>query len=372
MTTSQPDLSPEFCRQRQQRVCRLLHQYSADQAVFVSPETIQYLTGFRTHRLMHAAVALSADGDCLLASPVEVSETVAADRVVTFPAQRLATLRQDQPEAALRALFDVLPPATALRIGSEFSAGGLHLQKCCDTRSDSLIDLDAELWRLRRCKDPDELAMIHKAISCTEAMYAAARDLIRPGVTELDVFCHLHAVAVQTAGEPLTALGNDFQCGSPGGPPRNRAAAAGELFILDLGPCYRGYCADNCRTVAVKRQITDQQFLAWETIVSVLDDVEKSARPGIACRDLFRHAKETLNAFCPDGFSHHLGHGIGLYPHEAPHLNPAWDDVLETGDVFTVEPGLYHESLRAGIRLEQNYRVVPDGVERMTNFPLEL
>ncbi|MDA1014471.1 MAG: aminopeptidase P family N-terminal domain-containing protein [Planctomycetota bacterium] len=33
--------------------------------------------------------------------------------------------------------------------------------------------------------------------------------------------------------------------------PRSRPAGDGELFILDLGPAYRGYYADNCRTIAV-------------------------------------------------------------------------------------------------------------------------
>ena len=79
-----------------------------------------------------------------------------------------------------------------------------------------------------------------------------------------------------------------------------------------------------------------------------------------------------LDEYRPDAFSHHLGHGFGLYPHTAPHLNPHWDDTFEEGDTFTAEPGLYAEELRAGIRLEQNYIVTSDGVEKMTNFSLEM
>ena len=59
-------------------------------------------------------------------------------------------------------------------------------------------------------------------------------------------------------------------------------------------------------------------------------------------------------------------------PVMAPHLNPHWDDTFETGDTFTAEPGLYAGDLQAGIRLEQNYVVTADGVERLTNFSLEL
>jgi Xaa-Pro dipeptidase len=71
-------------------------------------------------------------------------------------------------------------------------------------------------------------------------------------------------------------------------------------------------------------------------------------------------------------FNHHLGHGVGLAPQEGPHLNPRWDDVFEVGDFFAVEPGLYHEDLRFGVRLEENYLVTADGVEKLTDYPLEL
>ena len=63
---------------------------------------------------------------------------------------------------------------------------------------------------------------------------------------------------------------------------------------------------------------------------------------------------------------------MGLSAHEAPHLNPRWDDVFEAGDVFTVEPGLYAPSLRAGLRLENLYVLGPDGVENLIRTPLEL
>ena len=54
----------------------------------------------------------------------------------------------------------------------------------------------------------------------------------------------MHRAAVLACGEPIGPFGNDFQCGTPGGPPRTRPAQAGELWILDLGIEYRGYFSD--------------------------------------------------------------------------------------------------------------------------------
>lgn len=365
---------PDWCRRRQNRLCRHMAAKGWERTVLISHENIQYLTGFRPHRLMQAALCLSADGTCTLAAPNSEPDGIAADHVVTFAAQWHCTLRQDQTQAALDVLRDVIPPARADRTAVECSMSGQHVSRLIDGSTDRIQDVEPVLRKLRRSKDPDELNMIRRAIDCTAAMYQAAREVIAPGISELTVFNTLQAAAVDAAGEPLTALGNDFQCNSPGGPPRPRAAQAGELFILDLGPCYRGYYADNCRTIAVDGNPTDEQQAAWEAVVGVLDAVESVVRPGVSCRELFRQAREMLDEYAPGAFFHHLGHGFGLFPHETPHLNPhpGWDDVFQTGDTFTAEPGLYTPALKAGIRLEQNYLVTEDGVERLTDFPLEL
>ncbi|MEC9094744.1 MAG: M24 family metallopeptidase, partial [Planctomycetota bacterium] len=130
--------------------------------------------------------------------------------------------------------------------------------------------------------------------------------------------------------------------------------------------------ADNCRTFAVTEPDAFQQ-LAWESLMNVFEYVESNVKPGKNCRELFAEVQAILDD-CPVGqFDHHLGHGIGLFPHEAPHLNPTWDDCFEFGDVFTAEPGLYApDQLRAGMRIENNYVVTDTGVRNLTPFAMEL
>ena len=53
-------------------------------------------------------------------------------------------------------------------------------------------------------------------------------------------------------------------------------------------------------------------------------------------------------------------------------MNPRWEDILADGDFIAVEPGLYHDELRTGVRLEQNYLVTARGVQLMSDWPLEL
>ena len=179
-------------------------------------------------------------------------------------------------------------PAGSGKIGIEFSTGGSDAVEILQEEArGNTVDLEPSIWQLRRQKDEDEFALISRAIDCTHAMYQRAREIIQPGITELEVFNQLQAAAVEVADEPLTDIGNDFQCNSPGGPPRNRAAKAGELFILDLGPAYRGYYADNCRTFAVDRQPTDEQLKAWNVIVAVLEMVEQTVHPASVAGNCF-------------------------------------------------------------------------------------
>ncbi len=333
-------------------------------------EHVQWLAGPRFAWLFQPAALLTAAGRLYMVAPRKWQGEAAADEVIKYDAQWHSTLRNDQRAESTRVLFAAMAgEAAPRRVGVEFSSFTRHASLAENVE---LFDIEPELYRQRRRKDPDELARLRRAIDATGRMYATAREILRPGLSEIDMFCALQTAAVRELGELLTGTGNDYQCGSRGGAPRQgRTAEAGELYILDLGPAFRGYFADNCRTLAVSEP-TDVQREAWSWVVRALEHVERSVRPGKRAQELFHEVQQLLDQAPCGVFNHHLGHGIGLYPHEAPHLNPHWDDTFEVGDVFTAEPGLYAPELRNGIRLENDYLVTETGVERLSNFPLDL
>ncbi len=166
-------LDLEYCRGRQQRLLAVMQRLDVERAVLFQPEHVQYFTGFRPGGLLHAAVSLDADGHCLLVAPNNVPEHAAADDVLTFEAQWHCTLRQDQREAIAAILQYCLEWAACC------AAGGCGVLQCGPPSGSAvcrrqILDVEPELWGLRRAKDPDELAMIRRAIACTEAMYARA------------------------------------------------------------------------------------------------------------------------------------------------------------------------------------------------------
>jgi len=358
----------EACRGRQARLLAEMQRLGMDLVILTRGESVQWLTGVYVGPLFAPVATIDDSGKVTLALPErKASLPAAADLLVPYQAKWHSTLRDDQRAASTTALLDALT-VRPKRVGGEWSClGPRWLEAFGD-----IEEIGPTMFELRRRKEPDELRMMQRANEANRAMYAAAREMIRPGVNELDVYNRLQAVAVSKLGESLTYFGQDFRCNARGGPPRDRQAQAGELYILDLGVGFRGYYSDNARTIAVDGQPTEAQQQAWQRIADVFPLVESAIRPGASCRQLFEQVQAVLDDCQPWVFNHHLGHGVGLAPHEGPHLNPHWDDHFQPGDFLAVEPGLYHEQLRHGIRLEQNYLVTDTGVELLTDYPLEL
>jgi len=357
------------CRGRQRRLLESLDQLEVDLVVLTRRESVQWLTGAFVRPPFEPIAALSRDGHVTLVVPEhQAGEAAAVDEVVSYEGKLHSTMRDDQ-RAASSAMLQAKVAKQSNRIACEFEAFAPDVLL---EWSVPLVQVDAILFELRRHKDADELRMLAKANEANRAMYARAREIVRPGLNELDLYAEMYNVAVKSLGEAPTYFGQDFRFCHGGGPARNRAAAAGELLILDLGVGFRGYHSDNARTICVDGQPTTEQQAAWQAVSVVFKLMEEEARPGKSCRELYESAHKLLNADARWSFNHHLGHGVGLAPHEGPHLNPRWDDVLAEGDFIAVEPGVYSESLRAGVRLEQNYYITAPGAQLMTDWPLGL
>ncbi|HCK41924.1 MAG TPA: aminopeptidase P family protein [Planctomycetaceae bacterium] len=356
------------CRSRQARLAGEMQKRGWELVVLTRKESVQWLTGAHVSPFLAPAAAMDIDGKVTLVLPSRsLALVTAADEVVPYEEKWHSTMRDEQRAASDEVLLSSLPKSTS-RVGGEWSVLGPRLL----AQFGHVDDVEPLMFRLRRRKDDDELLMLRRANDANRAMYEHAREIIEPGINELDVYSRLQAVAVRELGEALTYFGQDFRANSKGGLPRDRQAQAGELYILDLGVGFRGYYSDNARTIAVDGHPTKPQLLAWQRLVEVFSIVESEVRPGVSCKAIFKQVQTLLDQNSPWVFGHHLGHGVGLAPHEGPHLNPYWDDYFAEGDFFTVEPGLYHEELSYGIRLEENYLVTANGVQKMTEYPLML
>ena len=227
---------------------------------------------------------------------------------------------------------------------------------------------------LRRQKLPDEIALLRKCMAACDAGHAAAFDAVQPGATELDVYLAIQKAAQKTAGCACVVYG-DFRATNAevhkaGGLPTNYTLKEGDLFIADYSVVLHGYRSDFTNTIAVGSPSPDQvrQFEACRDAIAAAESVINS---GADARSIYEAASNVFKDRGYPALAHHCGHGLGMEHLEPPILVPESTDQLLTGDVITVEPGLYVEGV-GGMRFEHNYLVREDGSERLSNHTIGL
>jgi Xaa-Pro aminopeptidase len=367
------------CRQRQHRLLQAMERAGWDSFLTANYRTVYYFTGVLTAAETPAFFALNRDGGSILitSSQAEAAadhrialETYSIQRTLTHPWRDTAYLLQDYLASR--------PGWGARNAGVELGTFPAVLLDVVETISPQMASHDANdvILSLRKKKEPDEIDEICAALRYCAIAYRAAREAIAPGRTELDIYDAMARAIFNEAGTTIPFPG-DFACGArgirEGGPPTCRPILAGDLYILDIFPAPALYFADTCRTFSVGPP-RDAQLKAWELVMQAIHLAEKMIKPGVRAREVYRAVKDFLDSheITQKSFWHHVGHGIGHHGHEAPRIIPGTDDVFEVGDVLTLEPGIYSESLQGGIRLEDNYVVREGGLENLFRFPMEL
>ncbi len=352
-------LTPQGSEIRQTRLLRRMEEDRLDLFITGNYRTIYYLTGSLTNPETPAAFALWADGRNALLTP----ETYSIDRVIDKPAHDAANL-------LLNSLTQHRDRVSAVAI--ERAGTPATLEAALRELWPDLLPQDATqtILELRKRKESDEIAEIRESLGLITAAYDAARVAIKPGRTELDVYNEMQSAVTQKAGT-FVQLHGDFATGERairgGGPPTRRVIAPNDLYILDLFPAPHLYFGDTCRTFAATTP-TDVQLKAWEIVCQAMTIGENAIKPGVKARDVYNEIKACLDS----SFWHHAGHGIGHHGHEAPRIIPGTDDIFETGDVITLEPGIYSTELHGGIRIEDNYIVHETGLENLFPYPKTL
>ena len=132
-----------------------------------------------------------------------------------------------------------------------------------------------------------------------------------------------------------------------------------------------GYNAELERAMIVGPP-TDAQRRLFDHVVAAQQVAFDALRPGVAAADVdgavLRYFE--ANDFLPY-WRQHTGHAIGLRNHEAPFLDVGDHTPIETGMVFTIEPGLYDDRL-GGFRHSDTVLVVEDGIELLTSYPSDI
>ena len=382
-------LTAAGCQTRRQRLWQavLAENSQAEWLLIADPRHVQYLCGFWVNPFSFSSgerglLLLELDGkSTLLADNFTVRSAVATPFVDEVVAEKW----YDHKHSVINrdhALFDGLRSVAGKLKGRMGAVEGewlpfdaLNVVRDAGATLVELADvpLGSLLRALRRRKDPDEIDLLRKAIHATAAGQARCREVIKAGMTEWDLFREVQSAVLADLGFPAMIYG-DFRATSPevpkaGGLPTHYVLKAGDLFIVDYSTVICGYRSDFTNTFCVGTPSAAQQKL-METCLAGMHAGEKTLRAGTPAKEVFEATAGPLRAAGYD-LAHHAGHGIGLAHPEAPILVPESTDTLLSGDVITLEPGLYIPGI-GGMWIEHNYLVTETGYERLSNHQIGL
>lgn len=245
---------------------------------------------------------------------------------------------------------------------------------------------------LRSIKTALEIEVVQKAIDITENGFRRLLQFIKPGVMEYEIEAEiLHSFFTQRA------TGQAYQAIIAGGDrartlhyiENSRECKDGELVLMDFGAEYGNYCADLTRTVPVNGKFTRRQKTVYNACLHLHQYAASILKPGISIVDYTEKIGEEATVIFqkigllkksdvknedPDnrayrkylyhGISHHLGidvHDLGTRT-----------EPIKAGMLFTIEPGIYIEEEKMGVRIENNFWVTRNGNrDLMKNIPIE-
>ncbi len=249
------------------------------------------------------------------------------------------------------------------------------------------------MHRIRSVKEQEELELLQKACTITEAGFRRLLGFVQPGVWEYEIEAELAHEFLRNRSKgfaytPIVASGknacvlhyieNNKQC------------LDGDVILLDVGAEYANYASDLTRCVPVNGRFTARQKQVYNAVLNVKKEAEKLLVPGTILADYHKEVGNIMERQLLDlglidqtdiknqkpewpaykkYFMHGTSHFLGLDTHDVG----IWNEPIQAGMVFTCEPGIYIPEEGLGIRLEDDLVVQASGApfNLMRNIPIE-
>ncbi len=261
--------------------------------------------------------------------------------------------------------------------------------------------LDMQVLMTRAVKSPYELALMEKAGAIhRHVLEDCVPDLLREGIDEATLIADLYSVMVREGHHGIIRFGmfNEMLIGqvgfgtssiypicvdTPGGisglhpavplmGSRTKKLAKGDLVVIDIGCGVEGYQTDKTQTYMFQKAIPEEAIRVHEQCVAVIDEVSSLLKPGAIPSEIYATVMDGLDPAFREGFMGYgnhtvkfLGHGIGLWIDELPVIAKGFDEPLQEGMVFAVEPkkGIKGVGL---VGIENTFIVTPQGGRSIT------
>jgi Xaa-Pro aminopeptidase len=238
----------------------------------------------------------------------------------------------------------------------------------------NMKDVQDCLNRVRMIKDSDEILLLQKAVDIADHAFQQILPFIRPGIRECEVALELeYKMKKMGASGPSfeTIIASGPRSALPHGVAGTRELQKGDAIVMDFGAIHQGYCSDMTRTVFLGNA-PQQLKEIYDIVLQAQTEALHKAVENMTGKQLDRISRDIIyGAGYEKCFGHGLGHGVGIEIHEMPRVSPKGEEVLKKGMVFTVEPGIYVETL-GGVRIEDMVVLGENGAEILTKSTKEI
>jgi len=261
--------------------------------------------------------------------------------------------------------------------------------------------VDSEVSAVRAVKSPYELALMERAGKIHRyVLEDCVPGMLAEGIDEVTFGCDLYSVMVKEGHQGIIRFGrfNEMLLGqigfgtssispicvdTPGGVSgmhpsvpqmgcRERKLKKGDLVVIDIGCGCNGYQTDKTLSYMFGRPIPDAAIQEHFRCVEIQDTLASMLKPGVIPQEIYRTIMTGLEPSFLTNFmgfgdrrAKFLGHGIGLWIDETPVIAEGFNEPLEEGMVFALEPkkGIAEVGL---VGIENTFVVTPQGGRSIT------
>ena len=238
------------------------------------------------------------------------------------------------------------------------------------TQHVNYIAIDALIAKLRSIKSGWEIIQIKNALACAESAFQQAKNNWRAGMTEKEVKLDLETAMLRNGGDAIafeTIVAVAANASLPHAHSGKTKLKKGGLLLVDFGIRINGYNSDLTRTLWLGN-IPSRWEKRYKAVLAAQMAAITEIKAGIAGSVPDQAARKVFKKYKWDKlFGHGLGPGVGLAVHEMPRMGKSAINLLETGNIITVEPGLYFPG-EGGIRIEDMVAVNDSGCQVLSKL----
>ncbi|QED49105.1 M24 family metallopeptidase [Cytobacillus dafuensis] len=349
-----------------------LENLHVDLAIIKDPKNVFYYTGFNSNpheRFMALVIDLKKQSQYLFVPSLDL-EIAEGDSYV----KRIIPVSDElNPYKVLR---DTIGEGVKT-IGLETKVISLFQQEQLDYffQDFSYENIGDFISGQRMRKSQEECKKVQHAIHVIEKVMEEGIKKVKEGMTEQELTAELEFLMRKFGAEGpsfSSIVLSGAKAALPHGRPDSKTINNGDFLLIDMGVIVDGYCSDITRTFVIGEETSKQREI-YDIVRKATEEGVNACKTGIPVGQIDIAARNVIKeAGYGQYFNNRVGHGLGIDVHEEPSVHENNDLIVESGLLFTIEPGIYIPGY-GGVRIEENVYIDEDGNGKLlTSFPTEL